>query len=198
MRSPLSPWFVALIVCLLLVPTFASAQLDSLETPPPTRDDRGFLFRVAAGPCYGGAFESNFSGPGADASLAIGGFISHSFALHLTVLGSALFAHADDAHIIEENPDQNVYTLGGGVGVTYYSSGGVYGSFSYMAGAQKLSKESWDGYATIAELLVGKEWGQGEVGYGVALGLIGGIGAAENSDALFSGSASIRFSMTVR
>ena len=192
-------WVVPLVIGLLFIPTFIAAQTDSLETTPETHEHRGFMLRVTAGPSYGGAFDSNYSGPGMDGSLAVGGFFSRHFAIHLSVLGSALFAHADEAHLIDQDPDQNVYTLSGGVGVTYYRSSGVYGSFSYTAGAQKLSKEeSWDGDATFAELLLGKEWGQGGLGYGVALGFIGGIGAAENSDAQFSGGASIRFSMTLR
>ena len=198
MRRPSFRWFAPLLACLLLVPASAAAQIDSLETTPDTHHDRGFLLRVTAGPCYGAAFDSHFDGPGVDASLAIGGFFSRHFAVHVTVLGSALSAKADDT-LVEGDPDQNVHTLSGGVGVTYYSDGGVYGSFSYTAGAQKLSEQSsWHGDATIAELLVGKEWGQGGVGYGVAVGFMGGISSGENSDAQFGGSVSIRFSMTVR
>jgi hypothetical protein len=66
-----------------------------------------------------------------------------------------------------------------------------------ITGSQKLSEESWGDETPIAELLVGQEWGQGRVGYGVALGFIGAIGAGESSDAQLSGGASIRFSMTV-
>lgn len=192
MGSPLSRWFAALVTCLLLVPTFAVAQIDTLETTPQTRDDRRFLFRVAAGPSYGSAFDSN-QGPGVDASVAIGGFFSHSFALHASLLASTqfrIFHNADESN--------RVLTLGGGLGVTYYSDGGVYGSFSYMAGSQKTSDESWLNDTTIIELLSGKEWGQGGIGYGVALGFFGAIRGGENSDAQFSGGGSIRFSMTVR
>src|SRR5262245_279546 len=109
-------WSAPLVICSLFVPTLVAAQIHSLDTAPEIRRDRGFVLRVTAGPAFGSAFDSHYDGPGADASLAIGGFITHTVALHATLIGTALFPSPDDADVL----DQNVYTLGGGVGITYF------------------------------------------------------------------------------
>jgi hypothetical protein len=127
-------------------------------------------------------------------SIAVGVFVSHTVAVQVMMAGSATISTTHEG----ASTNHDAYFYGGGVGATYYSFSNVYSSVSLMAGSQRLESGGNTLSVWASELLIGKEWGKGKVGYGVALGFLAELDSENSYDRQFSGSGSLRFSLTVR
>lgn len=130
----------------------------------------GILFRIAPGVSYGWALNASVHNVGSDASMALGGFVSQTVAVHVTALGSFVVNPHDGV-----NPnDEDVLFYGMGIGVTRYSNDyRGYWSVSGFMGTMKLRGRPEDYSSFGVELLTGREWATGErVGLGFGLGAI--------------------------
>jgi hypothetical protein len=187
-RGPIR-FFIRFTIALFLLVAFAPRIVVA-----ESENARSVLFRVSTGPSYASFFDNYLEGPAGDISVAIGTFVSRTVAVQLMVAGSATISTTHEG----ASTNRDAYFYGGGLGATYYSFSNVYGSLSLMAGSQRRSSSNNTLSVWASELLIGKEWGKGKVGYGVALGFLAELSSEGSHDRQLSGSGSLRFSLTVR
>jgi hypothetical protein len=191
------------------VAALVTAAPASAENGP--RDHLGgFFLRLSAGVSSAGtsididADEVEFSGPGGDINLAIGGIVSPNLALHGTIFGWSV---ADpDVKINGEtvgtaNADFSLSVVGGGL--TYYiMPANLYLSGSLGFATLSVDSPTVDGNTDAGlamEGTFGKEWW---VGNNWGLGIAGAVGfhtiGEESADDSWSGvHASLRFTATL-